>query len=133
MNFFNIGLPELILVLIFMLIFLGPERMKSGARSLARLISKVVRSDAWREFFGLYKEIKQYPSQLMKEVQLDEINKELRELQTKTRHEINDINQELQTREKEVRAASTEVIGSKNKPDDSENTQDHNTSGEDES
>ncbi len=109
MNFFNIGFPELILVLIIMLVFLGPERMTSGARSLARFISRVVRSNAWRDFFGLYKEIKQYPSQLMKEVQLEEINKEFKDLQAQTQSELNDINQELSAREKDFRSISAEI------------------------
>ena len=108
MNFLNIGFPELFFVLIIMLIFLGPQRMASSMRSLARFISKVVRSETWRNFFGLYKEIKQYPSQIMKEVKLEELSKELGDLQTKTRAEINGINQEIRTQESEIDQAVTE-------------------------
>ncbi|MHC1771386.1 MAG: hypothetical protein AB9907_06530 [Flexilinea sp.] len=108
MNFLNIGFPELFFVLIIMLIFLGPQRMTSSMRSLARIISKVVRSETWRNFFGLYKEIKQYPSQIMKEVKLEELSKELGDIQTKTRAEINGINQEIRTQESEFDQAVTE-------------------------
>jgi Sec-independent protein translocase protein TatA len=108
MNFLNIGFPELFFVLIIMLVFLGPQRMASSMRSLARFISKVVRSETWRNFFGLYKEIKQYPSQIMKEVKLEELSKELGDLQTKTRAEINGINQEIRTQESETDQAVTE-------------------------
>ncbi len=114
MNFLNIGFPELFFVLIIMLIFLGPERMASNMRSLARFISKVVRSETWRNFFGLYKEIKQYPSQIMKEVKLEELGKELEDLQTKTKSEINEINQKIMTQENEfnqtVKESKKEVI-----------------------
>lgn len=54
-----------------------------------------MRSDTWRNFFDIYKEIKQYPSQIMQEVNMEEIKKELRDIQQKTDNEIQKINQEI--------------------------------------
>ena len=93
MNFFNIGFSELMVVLVIMLIFLGPHRMTSAAYRSARFLRKIMRSDAWRNFFDIYKEIKQYPSQIMQEVNMEEIKKELRDIQQKTDNEIQKINQ----------------------------------------
>ncbi|NMB93470.1 MAG: hypothetical protein GYA26_04545 [Flexilinea flocculi] len=95
MNFFNIGFSELMVVLVIMLIFLGPHRMTSAAYRFARFLRKIMRSDTWRNFFDIYKEIKQYPSQIMQEVNMEEIKKELRDIQQKTDNEIQKINQEI--------------------------------------
>ena len=41
MNIFNIGIPELLFILVIMLIVMGPEEMAKSARSLARWVRKV--------------------------------------------------------------------------------------------
>ena len=95
MNFLNIGFPELLLVLIIMLIVMGPGKMQEGARNLARLIRKVVRSESWRNFTGIYNEIKSYPQEIMKEVELEETLQELKELNDQTRKEFDEIQREM--------------------------------------
>lgn len=95
MNFLNIGLPELLTVLIIMMIVLGPGKMQEGARNLARLIRKVSRSESWRNFTGIYHEIKSYPQEIMKEVELEETLQELKELNEQTRKESAEIQKEL--------------------------------------
>ncbi len=95
MNFLNIGFSELMVVFIIMLVLLGPHRMTSAAYRFARMLRKIMRSETWRNFFDIYKEIKQYPSQIMQEVNLEEIKKELKDIQKTTDSEIKKINQEI--------------------------------------
>lgn len=82
-------------VFIIMLVLLGPHRMTSAAYRFARMLRKIMRSETWRNFFDIYKEIKQYPSQIMQEVNLEEIKKELKDIQKTTDSEIKKINQEI--------------------------------------
>lgn len=96
MKLFNIGLPELIFVFAIMLIFLGPQGIADNARKLGRSIRKIMSSEAWKTFMGTYKEVKQYPSQLMKELELEEADKDfkkdLREIEKMTNDEIQTVN-----------------------------------------
>lgn len=90
MKIFNIGFPELILVLIIMLIFVGPGGMQESVRKLARLIRHVVRSETWRTFTSFFNEVKEFPAQVMKEVELEELGKDLK-------NELIEINQSVGT------------------------------------
>lgn len=100
MSFLNIGLPEIFFVLILMLIFLGPEDMHKNALKLGRLIRKMTRSETWRTFMGTYQEVKKYPSQVMKDLELEEIQKslhqDLEQIQKSAAQEADQINQEIQ-------------------------------------
>lgn len=78
MKIFNIGIQEILLVLVIMLIFTGPERMEENARSLGRLLRRIVRSDAWKTFKGVYADVKEIPNQLMKEAELEELRNDLK-------------------------------------------------------
>lgn len=88
MKIFNIGLPELLVVLIIMLIFLGPDGMQENARKTAAFLRKVFRSETWKTARGMYHEVKGFPDKLMKEAEIDELRESLR-------REANEIDTEL--------------------------------------
>lgn len=97
MGFFNIGIPELILVLTIMLVFLGPDKLRESSRNLARFIRKVVRSETWRNFSVMYQEMKHYPEEIMKEVNLEETMKELDEINNRAQAELDQIQTSIHT------------------------------------
>ena len=91
MNILNIGIPELLLLLVLALLVLGPEKLKRVLSDLARKLNRLVRSDQWRTVSGVYRDIREYPAKIMKEAQIDEIQKELDALNRQTEQELRNI------------------------------------------
>jgi len=79
MRLFNIGLPEVILLVLLIFIILGPDRVVSSARGLGIWLRKVSRSPLWHDIVSTSNEIKDLPHKIIKEVELDEEIKSLRE------------------------------------------------------
>jgi len=79
MKLFNIGLPEVLLLLILIFIILGPSRLVSSARSLGSWFRKVSKSQLWKEILSTSNEIKEFPQKIMKEADLDEEMNSLKE------------------------------------------------------
>ncbi len=109
MKLFNIGFPELLLILIMMLILLGPEEMQENARKFARLIRKIVKSDSWRTFWGIYKDVKNYPHQIMKDAELDEFNR-------KFNQQADDIHETIQKTINQTDQSIQETIQNESSP-----------------
>ena len=99
MKILNIGFPEIFFLLVIMLIFLGPKGMQENSKKLARFIRKIIRSDTWKTFSGLYRDIKEYPSELMKEAKLDELRDEIN-------HEVSDIQKSV---DNEIKQANDSI------------------------
>lgn len=91
MNFLNIGVPEILLLLVLALLVLGPEKLKQTLTELARKLNRLVRSDQWRTVSGVYRDIRQYPAKILKDAQLEEVQKQLDELNRKTEQELRKI------------------------------------------
>lgn len=72
MEIFNIGAPELILILLIMLIVLGPDQMVSNMKKLARMARKVVRSPLWADVLNTSREIKDLPTKMLRETGIEE-------------------------------------------------------------
>jgi Sec-independent protein translocase protein TatA len=81
MDFLGIGPLELLLIFVLALILLGPKEMVSTAKKAAEAIRKVTQSDFWKEAVDSSREIRQLPTQIMKDTGLDEelrkINRDL--------------------------------------------------------
>ncbi len=67
MEIFNIGIPELLLILVLMLILLGPEGTATSARKLARLIRRFLHSPLWQDMMQVQREFRDIPTQLVRE------------------------------------------------------------------
>jgi Sec-independent protein translocase protein TatA len=80
MEIFNIGPFELALILLLAFIVLGPDGMVSFARKSAKWISKIVRSPMWKDFINTSEEVRSIPKQLLKEANLAESLKEIKDL-----------------------------------------------------
>ena len=77
MRIFNVGIREVILLLVIMLILLGPKRMQENARSLAKGLRKLVRSDTWRTFLGLVDDVNTIKDQVIRESGIREVQESL--------------------------------------------------------
>lgn len=80
MEILNIGPLELILILILALIVLGPDDMVKYSRILARFIRNIVRSPLWKEMVSTSEEIRTIPQQLVKEADLEESLKDIKQI-----------------------------------------------------
>jgi Sec-independent protein translocase protein TatA len=72
MELFNIGLPELILILIIMLIVLGPDQTIVQFKNIARFMRKLVRSPFWSDIVETSREIKSLPQKMLRDTGLEE-------------------------------------------------------------
>ncbi len=84
MNFFNLGIPEIIFIIIIALIIFGPGNMVKTAKEAGTFIRKVTKSPYWKEVWATRRELNELPKMLAKEAQLDEtikdLNKETKEI-----------------------------------------------------
>ena len=78
MRIFNVGVREVILLLVIMLILFGPRQMQENARNLAKGIRKFVRSDTWRTFLGLVDDVNTIKDQVIRESGIQEVQDSLR-------------------------------------------------------
>ena len=80
MEILGIGAPELVFVIIIALIVLGPKDMQKAGRTIGRWLNQLIRSDGWKAFQQTSREIRNLPTSLMREANLElaETEKELR-------------------------------------------------------
>jgi sec-independent protein translocase protein TatB len=73
MNIFGIGLPELILILVIALIILNPKDISKTARAFGQFLNRLYKSDIWRNISQASDTIRQLPTRLAREAQLEEL------------------------------------------------------------
>lgn len=78
MRILNIGIREVILLILIMLILFGPRQMQENARKLAQTIRRFVRSDAWRTFLGIYDDVNAIKDEVIRESGIREVQDSLR-------------------------------------------------------
>ena len=71
MRIFNLGISEIILIVILALIILGPGNMVKTAREIGAFIRKVTKSPYWQEIWATKRELTEIPRMLAKEADLD--------------------------------------------------------------
>ena len=80
MKILNIGIPEILFLVVLIFIVLGPEKMVSSAKDIGTWLRKVSKSPLWHDFVSTREEIKNLPKRLMLEADLDEEVKVLDQL-----------------------------------------------------
>jgi Sec-independent protein translocase protein TatA len=81
MEFLGIGPLELLLIFVLALILLGPKDMVATAKKAAAAIRKLTQSEVWKDAVDSSREIRQFPTQIMKDTGLeDELRKINRDL-----------------------------------------------------
>ena len=78
MRIFNVGIREVLLLLVIMLILFGPRQLQENARNLAKAIRRFVRSDTWRTFLGLVDDVNTIKDQVIRESGIKEVQDSLR-------------------------------------------------------
>lgn len=75
MEILGIGPSELIFIIIIALILLGPKDMQKAGLTIGKWLRKFITSDGWKLFQQTSREIQTLPNRLMREAELDELNK----------------------------------------------------------
>lgn len=79
MEILGIGPLEFLVIVIIALFIMGPKDMEKAGRSLGRWLNRIVKSDTWRVMKDTSREIRGLPTRLMREANLEEIQKEINE------------------------------------------------------
>lgn len=82
MEFLNLGLGEIVLIVVLALIILGPGNMVKTAREAGSLIRRITKSPYWQELWVTSRELNEIPRILAREAKLEETIKDLN-LETK--------------------------------------------------
>jgi Sec-independent protein translocase protein TatA len=82
MKVFNIGLGEILFIIILAVIIFGPENLVKSAREMGVFLRKVTKSPYWQEVWATRRDLEEIPRMLAKEANLKETLREL-DLDTK--------------------------------------------------
>jgi Sec-independent protein translocase protein TatA len=111
MQVFNVGVLELLFILIIAFIVLGPKRTITTARDFGRWVRNLAKSPIWRDIVSTSSEIRDLPRKMIDDAELQKLiteldlsTQEVKEILTQTQMETNvelakleeEINQELQ-------------------------------------
>jgi Sec-independent protein translocase protein TatA len=77
MEILGIGPMELFFIVILALIILGPKDMMKAGRTIGKFLRDVTRSEYYQAFVSSSKEIKNLPTRLIREANLEEELKEV--------------------------------------------------------
>ena len=80
MEILGIGPSELIFVIIIALIVLGPKDMQKAGKTIGQYLNNLVKSDGWKVFQQTSRELRNLPTNLMREANMEllETEKEIR-------------------------------------------------------
>jgi len=80
MEILGIGPSELLFVIIIALIVLGPRDMQKAGKTIGQYLNRLVKSDGWKAFQQTSRELRNLPTNLMREANVDlaETEKEIR-------------------------------------------------------
>lgn len=73
MEILGIGASELIFILLIAIIVLGPKDMQKAGRTIGRWLNQFIHSDGWKALQRASKEIRNLPTTLMREANIEEL------------------------------------------------------------
>ena len=109
MEILGIGPSELFFIVVIALILLGPKDMQKAGRTLGKWLRQVVTSDGWKLFQQTSREIQNLPTRLMREASLDELNKDIKNIQK-------DVNSSVNAMQKDLRSIQPVPVGNPQPP-----------------
>jgi len=71
MEILGVGPSELIFIIIIALIVLGPKDMQKAGKTIGQYMNKLVKSDGWKAFQQTSRELRNLPTNLMREANMD--------------------------------------------------------------
>ena len=73
MEILGIGASELIFILLIAIIVLGPKDMQKAGKTIGRWLNQFIKSDGWKALQRASKEIRNLPTNLMREANIEEL------------------------------------------------------------
>ena len=73
MEFFNLGWPEVLLILILAFVILGPDKITQTGRDLGVWLRKLNKSETFRDVMRTTEQIRKFPQKIMDEARLDPV------------------------------------------------------------
>ena len=72
MNILGVGPLELLLVFLLLIVLFGPKDIQKASKSLGRWLNQAIHSDIWQSIQQVSQRIRNLPSDLMREANLEE-------------------------------------------------------------
>jgi len=102
MKFLNLGMGEILFILLIALIIFGPGNLVKTAQDMGAFIRKVTKSPYWQEVWATKRELAELPKIIAKDTQLDQTLNELNQetkgikssLATSVSEFVREVNQE---------------------------------------
>jgi Sec-independent protein translocase protein TatA len=95
MDLLGVGPLELIFVLLIIFLVLGPNDMAKTGKKVGRFLSTVRKSEFWRGVTQVTREMRDLPTTLMREAELEDVKKDLEQ----DARDLKGISQEFQVGE----------------------------------
>lgn len=73
MEILGVGAPELIFIILIAIIVLGPKDMQKAGKTIGRWLNQFVHSDGWKVLQRASREIRNLPTNLMREANMEEL------------------------------------------------------------
>ena len=105
MEILGVGPSELIFIIIIALIVLGPKDMQKAGKTIGQWLNTLMRSDGWKVFQQTSRELRNLPTNLMREANMD-----LKETE-------DDIRRSIDPRSKPLASSSTPSLPPSEKTD----------------
>lgn len=122
MEILGIGPLEFFFILLIALIVLGPNDMVKAGRTIGRFLNNMVKSPTWKTLQKATQEIKQIPTNLMKEANLEEVIKDIPSPQQLIDDTgVNDINNTIKSTNEDLSAWLKEPITPDSRERDEDN------------
>lgn len=116
MNFLNLGIGEILFILVIAVIIFGPGNLVKTARDMGSFVRKVAKSPYWQEVWATKRELTELPKLISKEAHLDEtiseLNKETKGMKSTISSSVSDFLKEV-NQPVEVETSISEPVSKK--------------------
>ena len=123
MKVFNLGIGEIVFILLLVVIIFGPKSLVKTAREAGEFLRKMTQSPYWKEVWATRRELEEIPKMIAKEAKLDEtlreLNHDTRNLSSSVSGAVNDLIREVDKTSNEAPKGDVTWEGkTPEKPDD---------------
>ncbi len=80
MEFLGIGPLELLFIIIIVIVVIGPKDIQRTMRGIGRGLNSLYKSEGWRTFNEVSRELRGLPNRLVREAELEELEKASKEI-----------------------------------------------------
>jgi sec-independent protein translocase protein TatB len=84
MEILGIGPLELLLIMLLAIIILGPKDIQKVGKSIGQNLNKLVKSDTWKSMQQASEKVKNLPTELMRDAEIENLKKELENVSSET-------------------------------------------------